>query len=156
MLLALWVLYLFFSIASIFALLTLTLSLSLRTQCERNLNNIDLFVLYVSTDESRISQRGAPTPGALFVGIIFVWKWKNRTERLVHPYRPQIYQWFLDTQHNCNSNVCRSAIGWDPSIRLAVFTVVVCKGLIGQRSCSGNSLYSGYGAGLEGPQLERR
>ena len=43
-----------------------------------------------------------------------------------------------------------------PSIRLAVFTAVVCKGSIGQRCCSGNGLYSGYGVGLEGPQLERR
>ena len=43
-----------------------------------------------------------------------------------------------------------------PSIGLAVFTAVLRKGSIGQRGCSGNGLYSGYGAGLEGPQLERR
>ena len=42
-----------------------------------------------------------------------------------------------------------------PSIGLAVSTAVVHKGSIGQRSCSGNGLYSGYGAGLEGPQLEQ-
>ena len=42
-----------------------------------------------------------------------------------------------------------------PSIGLAVFTAVVRKGSIGQRGCSGNGLYSGYSAGLEGPQLER-
>ena len=41
-----------------------------------------------------------------------------------------------------------------PSIRLAVFTAVVRKGSIGQHGCSGNGLYSGYGTGLEGPQLE--
>ena len=45
-------------------------------------------------------------------------------------------------------------MGETPSIGLAVFTVVVRKGLIGQCGCSGNGLYSGYGAGLEGPQLK--
>ena len=37
-----------------------------------------------------------------------------------------------------------------PSIGLAVFTAVVRKGSVGQYGCSGNGLYSGYCAGLEG------
>ena len=54
-----------------------------------------------------------------------------------------------------NNIIFMSQRNWmRPSIGLAVFTAVVRKGSIGQRGCSGNGLYSGYGAGLEGPQLE--
>ena len=62
---------------------------------------------------------------------------------------------FLQLESWVHICYCHSANGWDPSIGLAVFTAVVRKGLIGQCNCSGNSLCSGYGAGLEGLQLEQ-